>query len=312
MDHIGQILDYLYERMQIDEAWAIRKPGAFTWWAGPLAQRVWAEAPRTVEGVELTTLHIETDLLADVPMGRPTWERLASVNRLCSLSAYVAHQASRAIVLHASVAVTADNAPMARSLALHALAIQVADAHDEAEPLAEVFGGRAAQSGHPTSGRRPDLDEMLDVPAVYEERGKGGSPFTREEIASLVHLDPPPWLMVANEPHVLLADLEFAAGRPARLEFDAAFRHDALGSGLQARLLLPVEPDAAVVQRLNAAELLEPDAHQLGAWALDEERGLMFSAFVPAGAYMPGLSRALAYHFSARNDWARALLFPSA
>ena len=64
-------------------------------------------------------------------------------------------------------------------------------------------------------------------------------------------------------------------------------------------------------QKLNANECLEPDAHQLGAWCVDEERGLMFAGFVPAAAYMPGLSRALVYHLSAKNEWARALLFPS-
>ena len=37
----------------------------------------------------------------------------------------------------------------------------------------------------------------------------------------------------------------------------------------------------------------------------------MFTGFAPAAAYMPGLSRALVYHLSARNEWARALLFPA-
>ena len=41
------------------------------------------------------------------------------------------------------------------------------------------------------------------------------------------------------------------------------------------------------------------------------ERGLMFTGFVPAAAHAPGLSRALVYHLSAKNEWARALLFPS-
>jgi hypothetical protein len=77
------------------------------------------------------------------------------------------------------------------------------------------------------------------------------------------------------------------------------------------RLMLPIEPDPMIAQKLNANECLEPDAHQLGAWCVDEERGLHFAGFVPAAAYVPGLSRALAYHMSARNDWARALLFPA-
>ena len=94
------------------------------------------------------------------------------------------------------------------------------------------------------------------------------------------------------------------------VELDAGEPHPAIGSGLQMRLMLPVEPDPMIAQKLNANECLEPDAHQLGAWCVDE-RGLHFAGFVPAAAYMPGLSRALASRMSARNDWARALLFPA-
>jgi hypothetical protein len=153
---------------------------------------------------------------------------------------------------------------------------------------------------------------MVDVLEIYQQRGEGDSPFSEDEIAELVHLEPRPWVLAANELHTLNADLEFADDMPARLELDAAVRHPALGSGLQTRLLLPVEPDDLIAQKLNANELLEPDAHQLGAWCVDEERGLMFTGFVPAAAFVPGLSRALVYHLSAKNEWARALLFPAA
>ena len=99
--------------------------------------------------------------------------------------------------------------------------------------------------------------------------------------------------MAANEPERLLADLAFAAGQPARLELDASVVHPALGSGLQVRLLIPVEADAAIAQRLNANETVHPDAHQLGAWCVDDERGLGYTQFIPSAAYAPELSRAL-------------------
>jgi hypothetical protein len=147
------------------------------------------------------------------------------------------------------------------------------------------------------------------VTAAYQERGHGPSPFGTEELARLVHLDPRPWSRAFNEPSRLLADLEFAKDRPARLELDAGADHQSLGSGLQLSLMIPVEPDAAIAQRLNAREAREPDAHQLGAWCVDDTRGLCFSAFVPSAAYLPNLLHALIYHQSARNDWARDELF---
>jgi hypothetical protein len=312
MDFVEEVLKFLTARMQIEAEWAVQEHTSFTWWAHTLAQRVWVSAPRGVQGVEVRTLHVQTDLLTGVPMNTATWARLASVNRFATLSAYVADTASQQINLHASVALTLENWPLARAIALHAMALQMADAYAEAAELATAFGGRINATAHPRQGMRAQPDEMVGVIDIYQQRGEGESPFSEDEIAELVHLEPRPWLVASNELHTLNADLEFADDMPARLELDASVRHPALGSGLQLRLLLPVEPDDMIAQKLNANELLEPDAHQLGAWCVDEERGLMFTGFVPAAAFVPGLSRALVYHLSAKNDWARALLFPVA
>ena len=311
MDFVEEVLKFLTARMQIEAEWAVQERTGVTWWAHTLAQRVWVTPPRDVQGVELRTLHLQTDLLTEVPMTTSTWARLAAINRFATLSAYVADMAGARINLHASVSLTHDNWLLARAIALHAMALQMADAYAEATELAAAFGGRIHGTAHPHQGMRETPDEMVDVLDIYQQRGEGDSPFSEDEIAELVHLEPRPWVVASNELHTLHAELEFAGHRPASLELDAAARHPALGSGLQLRLLLPVEPDDMIAQKLNANELLEPDAHQLGAWCVDEERGLMFTGFVPAAAFVPGLSRALVYHLSAKNDWARALLFPA-
>jgi hypothetical protein len=298
--------------MQIEAEWAVQEQTSFTWWAHTLAQRVWVSPPRELQGIELRTVHIETDLLADVAMNTSTWARLASINQFATLSSYVANTPDRSVRMHSSVSLTQDNYLLARSIALHAMALQMADAYAEVTELAAAFGGRIAATPHPQHGMREHADEMVGIIDVYQQRGDGESPFTTDEIAELVHLEPRPWVMAANEPQRLLADLEFATEMSSRLELDASERHPSLGSGLRIRLMLPVEPDDALAQKLNANECLEPDAHQLGAWCIDREFGLLFTGFVPAAAYLPGLSRALVYHLSAKNEWARALLFPAA
>ncbi len=312
MDFVEEVLRFLTARMQIEAEWAVQERTSFTWWAHSLAQRVWVAEPRELQGIQLTTLHVETDLLANVPMGATTWTRLAGVNQYATLSAYVADAAQGTIRLHSSVSLTAENWLLARSIALHAMALQMADAYAEAAELAAAFGGTVAASPHPARGLRERPDEMVGILDIYQQRGDGDSPFTSDEIAELVHVEPRPWTRAANQEHRLDADLEFATDLHARLELDASERHPSLGSGLQMRLLLPVEPDEAIAQKLNASECLEPDAHQLGAWCVAPEHGLIFTGFVPAAAYSPGLARAIAYHLSAKNEWARALLFPSA
>ena len=312
MDFVEEVLRFLTARMQIEAEWAVQERTSFTWWAHSLAQRVWVAEPRELQGIQLTTLHVETDLLANVPMGATTWTRLAGVNQYATLSAYVADAAQGTIRLHSSVSLTAENWLLARSIALHAMALQMADAYAEAAELAAAFGGTVAASPHPARGLRERPDEMVGILDTYQQRGDGDSPFTSDEIAELVHVEPRPWTRAANQEHRLDADLDFATDLHARLELDASERHASLGSGLQMRWLLPVEPDEAIAQKLNASECLEPDAHQLGAWCVAPEHGLMFTGFVPAAAYSPGLARAIAYHLSAKNEWARALLFPSA
>lgn len=306
----ARTLNFIIDRMQIDDEWFEWEGRGFRWWAGPLAQRLHFAPRRDVGGVAMSTLHIETDLLAEVPLTEATWQRLAAVNQLATLSAYVADVGARRVSLHASVSFTEDNWLMARVLALHAAALQTADAHAEAAEMASAFEARVHASAHGEKGQRLVHDEMLDILEVYQQRGQEPPPIGTAELAELVHIEPRPWLLAANEPNRLLADLDFATGRPARLEIDAGAVHPALGSGLQVRLMLPVEPDAAIAQRLNANEALAPDAHQLGAWCVDPERGLAFVGFFPSAACVPELGRALVYHAAGRNEWARDVLFP--
>ena len=138
---------------------------------------------------------------------------------------------------------------------------------------------------------------MVNILEVYQERGQGESPFLPEEIAELVHLEPRPWTMASSGLLRLTADLEFAPDLPAHLELDASEKHVSLGTGLQMRLMLPVEPDEAIAQKLNANECVDPDAHQLGAWSVDVERGLLFTGFIPAAAYAPFVAAPFVYHF---------------
>src|SRR6476661_7861357 len=109
MEFVEEVLKFLTARMQIEAEWAVQERTSFTWWAHALAQRVWVAEPREFQGVELRTVHIETDLLADVAMNTTTWARLANLNRYATLSAYVAKKTDSTVRLHSSVSLTQDN-----------------------------------------------------------------------------------------------------------------------------------------------------------------------------------------------------------
>ena len=201
----------------------------------------------------------------------------SNVNQFATLSAYVADTSQRTIRLHSSVSLTAENWLLARSIALHAMALQMADAYAEAQDLAEAFGAQVAATPHPQRGLRDRADEMVNILDVYQQRGQGESPFWRRRDRRARAPRAATMDDGVDRAAAAHADLEFATDLPARLELDASEKHASLGSGLQMRLMLPVEPDAAIAQKLNANECVEPDAHQLGAWCVDAERGLMFT-----------------------------------
>src|SRR5215213_7140788 len=167
--------------MQIEAEWAVQEKTSFTWWAHALAQRVWVAEPRELQGVTMRTLHIETDLLADVPMTVSTWARLANVNQFATLSAYVADTSCGRVRLLSSVSLTEENWLLARSIALHAMALQMADAYAEASELGAALGGRVDGTPHPQRGLRETPDEMVGILEIYQQRGDGESPFTADE-----------------------------------------------------------------------------------------------------------------------------------
>jgi hypothetical protein len=314
------IVTRLPRRMQIDERWLVRRPRGFTWWGHHLAQRVTVDPIEDYHGTPVARLRIETDLLTNVPDGPKAIDALVPLNRAATLGS-LAVSPDGVVRLHASIAVTPDNATLAGSLALHAIAIQAADAHVKAGPLAEFLGARIAASGHPTHGPRPAPDDMLDALAFYADKGSGPSPFADLDFRAMTLMQPRPWVLARTRPDGFDAELPFLGSRPsvldgagaaaaetALLQVQAGARHAQLGAGLQLRLALPVRTGAAVANRLNVAEAARPEGHQLGAWTLDQQN-LACYLFVPAVAFAEGLVETLVWHVAARALWARAQLF---
>ena len=64
-----RVIDFVHQYLQIDEEWTARGERGFVWWAGPLAQSVWAEPPDEDRGVVLSSVHVRTDLLRGATAG---------------------------------------------------------------------------------------------------------------------------------------------------------------------------------------------------------------------------------------------------
>ena len=64
-DYGLEAVTFVRERLQVDTQWAEPIDRGFRWWAGPLAQSVWAEPLFDDDGIVVSRVHVRTDLLRD-------------------------------------------------------------------------------------------------------------------------------------------------------------------------------------------------------------------------------------------------------
>ena len=317
-----QVLRKIHDALEVPGEWSLEAHRNFTWWAHHLAQHVWAEPPRTSNDIQVVRIHASTDVLRKVPDSEATVERLSAMNRFASLSALVWERESAEIMLHTAAYAHARNVSWLLPVLDAAVVLQAADAHAGVEELAAHFEAEPAESSHPSSGRRRDPDDVLDVVGnVYGRVGSDPSPFTEADFEATIRMEPRPWTEARQDGLGFTADLSLqgpgGAGQAevhATLQASAVTLHPRLGSGLTLRLALPhVQGRSAAEEAayLNLAEFREwTNSHIFGAWCKSGEDALSFVQFLPAAAYEAGLLSRLAWNLAVRGRWAASYLKP--
>jgi hypothetical protein len=317
-----QLLRTIHDALEVPAEWSLEAHRNFTWWPHHLAQHVWAEPPRMSNEIEVVRVHASTDLLRRVPGSDATMERLSALNRFATLSALVWERESAEIMLHAAAYAHARNVSWLLPLLKAAVVLQAAEAHAQVEELAAQFEAEPAESSHPTSGRRRDPDDVLDVLGnVYWRVGSDRSPFTEADFDATIQMDPRPWNEAHRDGLGFSAELTLpgpgGAGQPevhATLQASAVTHHPRLGSGLTLRLALPhIQGRSAADEAayLNLAEFREwTNSHLFGAWCKSGEDALSFVQFLPAAVYEAALLSRLAWNLAVRGRWAASYLEP--
>lgn len=315
-----QVIRRIHDALEVPEEWSLQAHRNFTWWAHRLAQHVWAEPTRSSNDIDVVRIHAATDLLRKVPDDERTVERLSALNRFATLSALVWERESGEIVLHAAAYAHARNVSWLLPLLDAAVVLQAAEAHAQVEELAAHFEAEPADTAHPSSGRRRDPDDMLDVLGnVYWRVGSDPSPFTEADFEATVQMEPRPWSAARQDALGFTAELTLAdPGRGAEGETHAVLhasadtQHPRLGSGLLLRLTLPHVQGATAAEQaasLNLTEFREwTNSHLFGAWCKSGEEALSFVQFLPAAVYEAGLLSRLAWNLAVRGRWASSFL----
>lgn len=318
---LGQeTVTYLFDAMQVDPEWSVREDRGGVWWPGELAQRIWADPPRSGPTGPVFDVRAETDVIRNISPSERLTHMISVLNTHASLSALVYDEDQRLLRYACSMVIHQQNIDWARRLLSLAIAIQAVDAIIKLE-ISDVLGGVPAVSAHPVSGLRTSRDDMVNVvsQSIAPHGSGASSPFSAADFASIEELDPNPSVLTTADESGLTAEFPFLGprsgaqasleGRPpetALLQITRNDRHPQLGSGCLVRLTLPVGADTeGMALELNRREAtLASDCHFLGAWCVGPI-GLTFVTFLPAIAHRPGLLANIFMSSAIRTRWAR-------
>lgn len=314
MDAGVALVEHLFREMRIDEEWAVRRERGFTWWAGALAQRVWAEPAFEDFGVELSRVHVQTDVLQGVRGEPEELERLGATTGFATMSGPLLGEG--VVRSAASVFVHEGTLEMWKHLLTVAALLQVTEAHISVETMAELVGGAPAESAHPASGPRLIPDDMLNVIrdgfAPLGERPSmfiGGDFESAERTFGRQHT-----VLTTADSTGLTSELPFGS-ETALVQMLTDTANPRLGNGLMVLLSLPLKFEQSSRSRLaldlNRRELGElTRAPFLGSWcphpSLDTT--LTHVSFFPNACALPGLPVTLLRYTATRAKWAAATL----
>ncbi len=317
-----QTLTWLYdEQLKIRDAWAIRTPRGFRWWADKNAQTIEVIGRETgPNGTIAYLISVRTDFLRNLDM---TDCSLKAVNELLmsfsAMAGPVYDANSRTLTLCSLVRVHRDICSWMNSLISVASVTQIAEAAVMSHDVARVLGAEEAVSGHPERGVRTHPDPMADVVSgLIVPAGKQPCRWSPQDfqVAVKKYMQGPPSLSAQAEG--LGCAVAYPCGKQVSLcHMRADQPHPRYGNGLFLIQSFPLKKisdteGTGLALRLNMKELsVRPSGYGFGSFAC-REGGIYFTSFLPNVTYGEGLlpnlylananrAREMARHLAAYN-----------
>jgi hypothetical protein len=314
-----EAIQFLYSLLRIDDEWSVREPRGFTWWAGDYAQRVWAEPCVEDQGIWLSRLVAETLLVANARTDDKAKRMFAFAQVLRpSLSASI-WRADGTIGLICTTRVYDDVVESYSRIFSAAMVMQITQAQQGGEMLAEAVGGEATISQHPEQGQRTSHDDMLTfVDEVVIPAGEEPSRWPVNDMERARELlRNCGCLLGSGDGCNLVAEFPFrgdpvpavAGGETTLLEMSTEPKHPVFGRGLSVRLTLPLtNPETSQALELSSKEFeTHPFGQLMGTWGLRPDNLITFAAFYPNILARPGLTENIAVQMAGRARWAAQL-----
>ncbi|MGI9161736.1 MAG: hypothetical protein ACR2JI_02260 [Mycobacterium sp.] len=285
MADIGlRLLDSLYEQLMIDDEWAVRRERGFTWWSFRLAQHIEVSEPEWSIDRYVCSVRIWTEVIRDVDPSTEPAKILGFINAYADLNAVVWDPAEATVIECCTAKVHEEIFGWLSKVLATAAVLQNAGAHTRAHDLADLIGGSPAASDHPLSGERPEMDDLLNLPAeVVVVEGAQPSRFRGASWTRVGDYLKRMGVVGAVDETGLTCEVPFTGREPALVgpghedlqtslvQLFTEVPHPEMGNGLLGFMQLPIgaDPDdvVEVTNRLNLLESTgEPVTNLLGAW----------------------------------------------
>lgn len=290
----GDALSSLYAGGLVEPGFTVVHGTGFEWWPGPHAQRVGVTPTRSLEGVGLARILIETDVAAGLPESLEAGRRLDALNQRASFSALTQDGRGHR-VLAASLLASEKNVAWTLRMLPALCVLQAAEAGPSAAALADV-GAEPLESAHPERGPRQRSQAALgELASLVMARHGAAQPLDPRIFADVAATLRDVGLVARADGRGLDVEMPFA-GESAVLQMLGPLEHPGIGQGVLCLLVLPVlalrhalesEGLPSLLARLNA-QARSPAFHAeslpaLGGWAPDPNSGHpALASFVPA------------------------------
>ncbi|HXH61358.1 MAG TPA: hypothetical protein VNI20_08365 [Fimbriimonadaceae bacterium] len=292
--------------------WLLNQQDGFTWWPGPLPQRVWTEEGIFRNSRTYYRVHAEVDLLKGRNQRAVLDPFLEKSMDDCAMSCLLYDERTDTYRLHASVYAESEIAHWVCKVFQAAAQLQLQYAYGIVKSACDDLGATPAQSEHPISGLRQDRDPRITGFA---------SPFVTQGAEPSRWADKDEWRLVNWAVERQCNAYQKSDGRSSHSNYywsadcdhtmdlliSCEEPHPTLGNGLHFTLSIPLRMSAKHIAYM-ALELnmYEKEnwlkTHMLGSWCNHEDR-LAFRLFVPNALYQEGVLQDLTVTMASRAAW---------
>lgn len=300
-------LAFIYKTLQIDDEWAMWFPRAFTWQGYRLAQAF--EVSEPFEDLEhmISRITVDTHVIHDVKAAREkVVGALDFLNRLALGSAWIFDEGARSILLSLATNLHAGNVQWRASHVANLANLQLIEAEQVADVLAEAVNGTVAVRQHAVNGARTSPDATLGWgQLVLDGSGERSLFAVADEMAGVSRAANAPDMnafSAGSDAGGAAFEVPFGPDDTALVEFRTDEAHPRWGHGLlvteKLRFHLAEDRAKEEAQRLN--RMMRVGRHTTpfcGAWASlklsERDWTVAFSSFHPNVFFRPTYAMSL-------------------